>query len=136
RPRAFAQREVRPHELPQGHTQLGTDSGGAGDLGYRSKSAWNFLGTTIGTKALSPIKEVGMVAPMMIKENMEVVGSDGVHVGTGDRLEGRDTVKLAKSDPDAGGEHHFIPLAWVDHVETKVHLKQSGAEAKARWKTH
>jgi hypothetical protein len=99
-------------------------------------SAWNTLGTTIGTKALSLDKEVGMVAPMMIKENMEVVGSDGVHVGTVDHLEGRDTVKLAKSDPDAGGEHHFIPLAWVDHVETKVHLKQSGAEAKARWKTH
>jgi hypothetical protein len=36
---------------------------------------------------------------------------------------------------DAGGEHHFIPLAWVDHVDSTVHLKQSGAEAKARWKT-
>ena len=75
-----------------------------------------------------------MVAPTMIKEHMEVVGSDGVHVGTVDHLEGRDKVKLEKSDPDAGGEHHFIPLAWVDHVEMKVHLKQSGAEAKARWK--
>jgi hypothetical protein len=33
-------------------------------------------------------------------------------------------------------EHHFIPLAWLDHVDSTVHLKQSGAEAKARWKTH
>ena len=77
-----------------------------------------------------------MVASTMIKEQMEVVGSDGVHVGTVDHLEGKDQVKLAKSDPDAGGEHHYIPLAWVDRVEKKVHLKQSGAEARARWKTH
>jgi hypothetical protein len=53
-----------------------------------------------------------------------------------DNLEGRDQVKLTKDDPDAAGEHHFIPLAWVDHVDQKVHLKQSGAEARARWKTH
>jgi hypothetical protein len=77
-----------------------------------------------------------MVAPVMIKEHMEVLGSDGVHVGTVDHLEGRDQVKLTKDDPEAGGEHHFIPLAWVDHVDGRVHLKQSGAEAKARWKTH
>jgi hypothetical protein len=99
-------------------------------------SARNTLGTTIGARRYLPNKEVAMVAPMKIKEHMEVVGSDGVHVGTVDHLEGQDLVKLAKSDPDAGGEHHFIPLAWVDHVEMKVHLKQSGAEAKARWKTH
>jgi hypothetical protein len=77
-----------------------------------------------------------MVAPVMIKEHMEVLGSDGVHVGTVDGLEGRDTVKLTKEDPEAGGEHHFIPLAWVDHVDQHVHLKQVGAEAMARWKTH
>jgi hypothetical protein len=77
-----------------------------------------------------------MVAPTKIKEHMEVLGSDGVHVGTVDHLEGRDQVKLTKDDPNAGGEHHFIPLAWVDRVDQQVHLKQSGAEAKARWKTH
>ena len=69
-----------------------------------------------------------MVAPTMIKEHMEVLGSDGVHVGTVDHMEGADAVKLAKDDPDAGGEHHFIPLAWVDHVDEHVHLKQAGAE--------
>ena len=76
-----------------------------------------------------------MVAPMLIKEKMEVLGKDGVHVGTVDHM-GADEVKLTKDDPDAGGEHHFIPLAWVEHVEMKIHLRQSGAEAKARWKTH
>ena len=58
--------------------------------------------------------EEQMVAPMMIKEHMEVLGSDGVHVGTVDHLEGRDQMKLTKTDTDADGEHHFIPLAWVD----------------------
>jgi hypothetical protein len=77
-----------------------------------------------------------MVAPHTIKEHMEVVGSDGVHVGTVDHMEGANELKLTKSDEDASDEHHFIPLAWVDHVDQKVHLRQSGAEAKARWKTH
>ena len=77
-----------------------------------------------------------MVTPNSIKEHMEVVGSDGVHVGMVDHMEGADELKLTKSDQSAGDEHHFIPLAWVDRVDQKVHLKQSGAEAKARWKTH
>jgi hypothetical protein len=77
-----------------------------------------------------------MVAPHTIKEHMEVVGADGVHVGTVDHMEGQDQLKLTKTDDAADGEHHFIPLAWVDHVDQKVYLKQSGAEAKARWKTH
>jgi hypothetical protein len=95
-------------------------------------------GTTRQRQAFSSEGNGGahMVAPVMIKEHMEVLGSDGVHVGTVDHLEGRDQVKLTKDDPDAGGEHHFIPLAWVDHVDEHVHLKQAGAEAKARWKTH
>jgi hypothetical protein len=77
-----------------------------------------------------------MVQATMIKERMEIVGSDGVHVGTVDHMEGANEVKLTKSAEEAGEQHHFIPLAWVDHVDQKVHLKQSGAEAKARWKTH
>ena len=67
---------------------------------------------------------------------MEVLGSDGAHVGIGGAHRKAGTqVRLAKDDPDAGGEPHFIPLAWVIHVEMKVHLKQPGAEAKAQWKT-
>src|SRR5262245_811581 len=77
-----------------------------------------------------------MVAPSSIKDQMEVVGSDGVHVGVVDQMESADRLKLTSDDPDAGGEEHFIPLAWVDHVDSKIHLKQAGAEARARWKTH
>jgi hypothetical protein len=52
-----------------------------------------------------------MVAASTIKEHMEVVGSDGVHIGTVDHMDGPDQMKLTKNDEAAGGEHHFIPLA-------------------------
>jgi hypothetical protein len=75
-----------------------------------------------------------MISPSLIRENLEVLGSDGEHVGIVDHLESNGEVRLAKDD--TGGEHHYIPLGWVVHVEMKVHLNQSGAEARARWKTH
>ena len=43
-----------------------------------------------------------MVAPHTIKERMEIVGSDGVHVGTVDHMEGADEVKLTRNDEEAG----------------------------------
>jgi hypothetical protein len=67
----------------------------------------NQPGTTAGAKRYLLNKEVRMVVPMTIKEHMEVVGSDGVHVGTVDHVEGQDMVKLTKTDPDSGGEHHL-----------------------------
>jgi hypothetical protein len=60
-----------------------------------------------------------------IKEHMEVIGADGVHVGTVDRVEnGR--IKLTKADSGEGGHkghHHFIELGFVAGVEgQKVRL--------------
>ena len=45
-----------------------------------------------------------------IKEHMEVIGADGVHVGTVDRVEGN-RIKLTKKDSGEGshkGHHHFV----------------------------
>ncbi len=70
-----------------------------------------------------------------IKEHMEVVGSDGAHVGTVDYLEGDSRIKLTKSDPLSGGQHHLIPADWVDKVDNKVHLKKAAKEAQAQWQT-
>jgi hypothetical protein len=76
-----------------------------------------------------------MVAMTLIKENMEVLGSDGIHVGFVEYMTGADVVRLtAENDPDAGGEPHEIPLSWVMHVEMKIHLNQPADQAKARWK--
>ncbi|MGL5168218.1 MAG: DUF2171 domain-containing protein [Afipia sp.] len=53
-----------------------------------------------------------------IKENMEVIGADGVHVGTVDRVEG-DRIKLKKSDGFGAheGHHHYIEIGFVAGVE-------------------
>ena len=47
---------------------------------------------------------------MVIKEHMEVIGADGVHVGTVDNVEGG-RIKLTKKDSGEGahkGHHHYI----------------------------
>jgi hypothetical protein len=69
-----------------------------------------------------------------IQEHMEVLGSDGQHVGVVDHVEGKDRIKLTKSDSEADGLHHYIPMDWVDHVDAHVHLKKSSHEAKREWK--
>ena len=60
-----------------------------------------------------------------IRENMEVIGADGVHVGTVDRIEG-DRIKLTKADSGIGsheGHHHYISRGLVAEVEgDKVRL--------------
>jgi hypothetical protein len=59
-----------------------------------------------------------------IIESMEVIGADGVHVGTVDRVEG-DRIKLKKSDSFGKheGHHHYIEMGFVAGVEgNKVRL--------------
>lgn len=68
-----------------------------------------------------------------VQEHQEVVGSDGVHVGTVDKVRG-DQIILTKSDQDAGGHHHSIPSSWIDRVDDRVILRKSADEAKAHWK--
>jgi hypothetical protein len=68
-----------------------------------------------------------------VAEHMEVVGSDGAHVGTVDKVRGEHIV-LTKSDPDAGGVHHAIPFGWIDRVDDKVVLNMPAEEARERWR--
>ena len=54
-----------------------------------------------------------------IREHMEVIGADGVHLGTVDRIDG-DRIKLTKTDSGEGrhqGHHHFISRGLVADVE-------------------
>ena len=54
-----------------------------------------------------------------IKEHAEVIGADGVHVGTVDGVEGN-RIKLTKKDSGQGsheGHHHFIAGGLVASVE-------------------
>jgi hypothetical protein len=67
-----------------------------------------------------------------IKERMEVIGADGVHIGTVDRVEGR-RIRLAKADSGEGhhkGHHHYVDLSFVADVEgQKVRLSAIGMVA-------
>jgi hypothetical protein len=67
-----------------------------------------------------------------IKEHMEVIGADGVHIGTVDRVEGR-RIRLAKADSGEGhhkGHHHYVDLSFVADVEgQKVRLSAIGTVA-------
>jgi hypothetical protein len=54
-----------------------------------------------------------------VQEHMEVIGADGVHVGTVDRVTGG-KIKLTKADSGEGshkGHHHFIDMGLVAEVE-------------------
>jgi hypothetical protein len=73
-----------------------------------------------------------------IREHMEVIGADGVHVGTVDSVDG-DRIKLTKSDSGAkvegatgahDGHHHYISVGLVAGVEgDQVRLSATGANA-------
>ena len=66
------------------------------------------------------------------KEHMEVIGADGVHVGTVDKVESH-RIKLTKKDSGEGshkGHHHYIDRGLVAEVEgNKVRLSAIGAVA-------
>ena len=69
-----------------------------------------------------------------VAEHMEVVGSDGKHVGTVDRVRS-DTIVLTRSDPDSGGVHHGIPASWIEQVEDRVMLNIPALQAQAEWRS-
>jgi len=65
-----------------------------------------------------------------IREHMDIIGADGVHVGTVDKVEG-DRIKLIKADSGQGsheGHHHYISVGLIAGVEgDKVRLSATGA---------
>ena len=64
-----------------------------------------------------------------IREGMEVIGADGVHVGTVDRIE-EHRIKLTRKDSGQGsheGHHHFLAKGLVAEVEgEQVRLTTKG----------
>lgn len=73
-----------------------------------------------------------MVDLTAIKEHMEVIGADGVHVGTVDHVEGS-RIKLTKRDSGVGahkGHHHYLSIGLVAGIEgNKVRLAANAANA-------
>ncbi|RYC29079.1 DUF2382 domain-containing protein [Lichenibacterium minor] len=83
-------------------------------------------GRTVGTAA------TGLFMSRLVKD-VEVVGSDGVHVGVVDRIDGT-MMKLKRMDAAAGGQHHLLPTDLVKSVDGKAMLSVAAAEAMRRWK--
>ncbi len=66
-----------------------------------------------------------------VREHMEVIGADGVHVGTVDRVENR-RLKLTKTDHGEGGDlqHHYIDAGLIAEVEgDRIRLSANAAVA-------
>ena len=75
-----------------------------------------------------------MIQASQIHEHMEVIGSDGGHVGKVDKVMGSD-IELTKLDFGSGFKHHLIPVTWVDAIQDdKVCLSLTKDAAKAAWR--
>ena len=75
-----------------------------------------------------------MASVANIAEHMEVLSSDGKHVGTVDHMEGENKIKLTRSDIEAHeGHHHFIPVDWVRNVDDTVRLAKTQDEVFSQW---
>lgn len=68
-----------------------------------------------------------------VTEHMEVIGSDGQHIGTVDKVRG-DRIILTKNDENAGGIHHSIPCSWIENVDDKVTVNKSAQQAMDAWR--
>ena len=65
-----------------------------------------------------------------IREHMKIIGKDGAHVGTVDRVEGG-RIKLTRKDSPAGheGHHHYIDKQLVGAVEGDIVKLSVNADA-------
>lgn len=58
-----------------------------------------------------------MVDISQVTEHMNIIGADGVHVGTVDKVEGN-RIKLTKSDSGSHGDHHhYISEGLIAGIE-------------------
>ena len=76
-----------------------------------------------------------MIDSSRIAESMEVVSSDGRHIGRVDHIKGAE-IELSRFDMEAMGRHHLIPLSWVEFVDDKVHLSLDHDATRQRWTEH
>ena len=63
-----------------------------------------------------------------VKEHMEIIGSDGAHIGTVDKIEGN-RIKLTKGG-GSQDHHRYVDASSVAAVDgNKVRLSKKGNEA-------
>lgn len=110
-----------------GQTQGGQPQGGQSQDSEK-QGAFDLASTSMGGTAGADLTT--------LREDMEVVGSDGGHVGEIDHF--RDgQLKLKREDgASTDGQHHFLPTEWVAKIDSganRVMLTLSKDEATSRW---
>jgi hypothetical protein len=71
-----------------------------------------------------------MIELSQITEHMEIVGADGVHIGTVDKMEGN-RIKMTKADSGSHPDHHhYISQGLVAAIDgNTVRLSATGSSA-------
>lgn len=68
-----------------------------------------------------------------IRPRMDVVGSDGEHLGTVDHVE-HNRIKLRRNDPAAEGQHHWLAQDTIASVDgNTVRLAVPASQARRSW---
>ena len=101
-----------------------------GLLGFLAAKAYPKAYEKVRDKVANKAPELlGSAAPdaTRVKKHMEVLGSDGLHVGTVDHL----AIRMTRTDPSANGRHHVLDFDTVASVrDDAVVLKMPAADAK------
>ena len=66
-----------------------------------------------------------------IRENMDVIASCGKTLGVVEGVDDNSIKLTLKDGPD--NQPHSIPLNWVSHVDSQVHLNKNSREAAEGW---
>ncbi len=71
-----------------------------------------------------------MVDLTQVSEHMEIIGADGVHIGTVDKVDGN-RIKMTKADSGSHDDHHhYVSQGLIAAVDgNQVRLSASGASA-------
>ena len=113
-----------------GHSVVDAAKGAGHKIAEGAEKAVDFVKEKTG---MGGPKEGTNVGVSNIKERMNVIASCGKKVGVVDHVEAG-AIKLTKNDsPD--GQHHIIPVGWVDHLDSHVHLRKNSKEAEENWKS-
>jgi len=106
------------------------DSSGGGQMGSGQDGG---MTTQMGGARLLSANEAADRYSGQLREHMEVIGADGVHVGTVDHVDGH-RIKLTRKDSGMGshqGHHHYLSCGLIAGVEgDKVRLSTTGANAQ------
>jgi len=109
----------QPQQFQSGGGQMG-----GGQTGGQAGGGSGFQGSAAGGLQGGDNRFAGQ-----IREHMEVIGADGVHLGTVDHVDG-DRIKLTKRDSGMGshqGHHHYLPLGLIAEIEgDRVRLSANG----------